>query len=295
MALPGYMRYDSYELGRRGTTDELIPRGKRFLFRPYGETYLQLQANSLDLEDPDAIVGFANEFGLLTGGNFRFFNWLQFPSQLSFLGGIYAPRPTQDRELLSSPDERVSAFFLEEPNPGGETLEQFRLAARVIRDLVEAWRLIKGEVPPSELTWELAFAGTVRARDAPRILTRGLNSGLLSFHPRLEHLPSDRAETFALGPKTACLYEICCLELYTHIANQAVHRRCANERCRKLFVRKNLGERWRRARTKGVKYCSDRCENAQLQRESRRRRANAPVDSTNESDRSRDVNTSSSS
>lgn len=153
----------------------------------------------------------------------------------------------------------------------GETLDEFRFAARCIRDLFEAWRLIRRDIEPPDLRLQLPYFD-VSSEDATRLLTRGLNAGLVNLHPRLEPHTVEGTKTAGLWP-TPCLYEICCLELYTHIVSNAVHRHCANERCQKLFVRKELGARHRRARTKGLKFCSDRCADAQHQRESRARRA----------------------
>ncbi len=257
----------------------MIPRGKPFLARATGETYLQLHTDNLDLDDPAAILEFANEFGLLMGfhGYDRFFDWLQFPlADRAFVVSATA-LDELPRELLATPTlpARILRPAGRQGDRVGETLDEFRFAAHCIRDLIEAWRLISGVIEPANLSWQLPFAAPIPPEEAPRILTRGLNAGLANLHPRLEPLPAQPANPDTSRGPTVCLYEICCLELYTHIVSKAVYRRCANERCRKLFVRKNQGTAHRRSRTKGVKYCSDRCEYAQTQRVHRRRLASA--------------------
>lgn len=62
--LPRYVRFQRYELTlRRHWT--LVPHGDRFLAKACGETYLQLHADNLDLDNPESILGFANEYGAL--------------------------------------------------------------------------------------------------------------------------------------------------------------------------------------------------------------------------------------
>ncbi|MFD0078681.1 hypothetical protein ACFVIY_40555 [Streptomyces sp. NPDC127166] len=64
------------------------------------------------------------------------------------------------------------------------------------------------------------------------------------------------------------------LQLYNHLAENATIRTCANETCRRSFVRQCGRAEYGQNRTSGVKYCTRECPRAQAQRELRRRRKN---------------------
>jgi hypothetical protein len=74
------------------------------------------------------------------------------------------------------------------------------------------------------------------------------------------------------------VYSSCFLQLYNHLAEQAVVKQCANEPCGRPFVRQRGRANFDQYRMEGVKYCSRSCARAQAQRELRRRHKSAKQD-----------------
>lgn len=197
-----------------------------------------------------------------------------------------------------------NAIPLDEYTYGLETLAEFQAAAGFLQDAVSLWRIAQGELDPHGWTGQMiprldldAIATDALARApegfdaaaaraigvktaAMELVASLLEPGLGLFQPRLEiegaidrHLwgPRDLTDNswFALLP----LYSICCVELFNHISEAAQYRRCANERCQRLFVRQEGRATKGTRRSRGVLYCSAACAKAQTQREYRRRRA----------------------
>jgi hypothetical protein len=103
-------------------------------------------------------------------------------------------------------------------------------------------------------------------------LSTTLDFGLTPFHPLVafgDFVPTpDEVKTW-----TAPLYAVCCLEIFNHIAENATYRVCANETCRKTFVRQQGTATAGQYRTKGgVLYHTRACARAQAKREQRRRK-----------------------
>lgn len=97
-----------------------------------------------------------------------------------------------------------------------------------------------------------------------------LNYGLRVFTVRVER--PGWVPGVDQGAPRPDLYSALCLQLANHISDNAPVRRCANEACRRAFVRQRGGAEYGQYRTAGVIYCSPTCGNSQWQRDHRRRK-----------------------
>jgi hypothetical protein len=76
----------------------------------------------------------------------------------------------------------------------------------------------------------------------------------------------------SLNDRYPSILSVIFLQLYNHLAEDATIRECANETCRRNFVRQRGRAEYGQNRTSGIKYCTRECARAQAQRELRRRR-----------------------
>jgi hypothetical protein len=263
-----------------------------------GETYLRLL--ELDLKDSAAILTFVNTFGLL-GVNDPFREWPFFETLPNLNGGLqWGLRKIRKAAAdVIAGQERAQAEFVAafmgfelKPDEGlwseVETLAEFRVGAKYIRDAARIWMSIQSGDDPISLEFESPLSEEVEGFGSPlaailEFLDVFFAQGLEPFHPGVQVESSATSDDVpATGKKLqivadptratgSALYAICCAELYNHILENAEYRSCANETCGRLFVRQSGRAQFGQHRTRGVKYCSASCARAQAQRAFRRR------------------------
>ena len=266
-----------------------------------GETYLRLA--EIDLDDDDQVLDFASTFGFLDiraldpprlsrqwWGNaraveppvplraLRFYPGFGDHSRHASLDG------TLREEVLRSSEaaRRTAPVWLV-----AETIEEFRWAARAICDLRQAWRCLRDGLDPREVDWRnprLPGAALDRGHAdwlVAEFFERTLRDALAGFSLRV-WLVDSATERAALRahtrpePPDVTLYEVMCLELFRHIAEDASYKRCANPSCGHVFVRQEGGAMHGQSRMTGVKYCTRTCASAVAQRRYRTKRRARP-------------------
>lgn len=239
---------------------------------PAGEVYLELAA--VDLDDEPAILAFANRFGVL-GVRARDF------AALRYVGGFFAQKRHElESAVLRARESEAprgwNAETLWGESAWAETLTEFRYGARCLRDLTTARRVAEGTLDLDAAVWEAIPPddSDLEFRDAVgHFLERSLNAGLESFSPHVFVLYTDEVaatpERWSTRGAHAPLYNRLCLELYNHIAEGAVYRRCANETCRQMFVRQRGRAQAGQHRSKGVRFCTKQCAKTVTQRKYR--------------------------
>jgi hypothetical protein len=265
---------------RAEANDEEFDRGDADEVSGIGEIYLELA--NLDLDDEQAILRFVRRFGVLGIAHEHFALFRSLPGLASaVLPALAAAWPT---ERFNQTVEEYLERRGDGPNTTlVETLEEFRFGARVLRDLVTAARISQLDEPPVAVSWEsvpeqamrekradLADYGIeldARGESVDIFLRQVLTDGLRPFQPRLIYAGQEAADELREAP----LYAICCLELFNHVVENAQVRICANETCRRPFVRQRGRAEQGQHRRRGVKFCSNHCARAQAQREHRRR------------------------
>lgn len=262
-----------------------------------GETYLRLA--DVDLDDPEAILSFVATYGPLGGAD----AYRAFMREAAFrIANVYRGQLDPAME-----DEKKKRVLREEQRgttdsvwPSDtlrfhftETLDEFRFAARCLRDFTSAWQMFRDGTAASNVHWispqqsdpellnEDAFPLILLSVMLPECFLRSF-SPHISFHwspllpaGPLSDLPPRHGGTSidpSRRPLGAPLYSICALELFNHIVGNAEYRICANERCRRTFVHQHGRSEKSQRRSRGVLYCSPSCARATAQRDYRRRR-----------------------
>lgn len=230
-----------------------------------GEAYLALAAISPD--NVGGILDFLNTYGELgVRGQYTLSSW-----EWSALA-----MPRQDEVI-------PLAEALKRSNGGeSDTLVEFEWAILLMRDLITALQIVRGERDHETAVWQCPLWEFRRhelesppwAEEGPRsLLETTLGVSLETFTPRLSFQSGDGTA----GPYSdlATAWHICCLEMFNHIVEAAPYKTCANETCGRLFVRQEGRAVHGQHRSTGVKYCSAECARAQAQRQYRRRKRGA--------------------
>ncbi len=259
---------------------------------------------AVDLDDDEAVLEFINQHGALE-------IYDPFGPEIGLQGTSIARRPypalsaypgfDYDRELydevtaLSAESNAARAALRgREPQPLPEahdvrpTIQEFRWAARCMKDLVQVHWCLREQRKPTEFDWENPLIqydielqragegeGFWRDFEMEDFLSETLELGLSGFSPRVvtrddlrPRRPRHWAEQFAASND---LWAVCCLELFNHIAQQATYKVCANERCGRPFVHQHGRSEYGQRRRAGVRFCSNTCARAQAQRAYKRR------------------------
>jgi hypothetical protein len=229
------------------------------------ETYIKLAA--LDPNDITAITDFANHYGQLD---------LRGEGIAAQGGDAFGFRGEGHPDLEAAYERAANAV-----GEGGftDTLTEIRWAILYMRDLISARRAVSGEINAAEHQWEAPFWKGMHELDSPpwtangpaATLSLALHVGLAPFQPRIDLVPEGTDQHQVFAGDDFGTWSLCCLELFNHILEDAIYKTCANETCGRLFVRQEGRAELGQYKSKGVKYCTSECANAQAQRAYRRR------------------------
>jgi hypothetical protein len=165
-----------------------------------------------------------------------------------------------------------------------ETLEEFRWGACAVRDLHAAWICLSDGSDPREVDWANQLMpgpgkdAAICQANVAEFFERTMRDALEGFSPRMWLVNPDKEHArygavSAPQPVDVTLFEALALELFSHVAEHASYKRCANPMCSKTFVRQDGGAAHRQSRMTGVLYCSRTCANSVAQRRHRQKRA----------------------
>ncbi|MFF3403530.1 hypothetical protein ACFYW6_34175 [Streptomyces sp. NPDC002659] len=188
-------------------------------------------------------------------------------------------------ELQSIPD----AGGDEQPYPFGMHRDLVRIYLQTAQEAITTWlacqkeggleKLVKPEITEENLA---SIQAQNEGHEPPWPPSLEYLEALLidSRISTLKYVLNDALSPFSIGigdlaDRSPTLYSVAFLQLYNHLVEGAVVRRCANETCRQNFVRQRGRAEYGQHRTTGVKYCSRECARAQAQRALRRRRKHA--------------------
>ncbi len=152
------------------------------------------------------------------------------------------------------------------PYQGGIPLhvDEIALRVRVVKRLGDHAKLFAAD-KDVRLAWK---DHGLSEQKAWQEFARYMNSALKPFHARVDDGSSVQLPS---------VFEVAVLQIFNDLTESATYRECANETCRRLFIRQRDSAAAGRskgyyARAEGVRYCSRRCANEQTQRDYRRRK-----------------------
>jgi hypothetical protein len=164
-------------------------------------------------------------------------------------------------------------------------LDEFILGASILRDAVRVWQAHTGalawdvvsrsmETDPSWLDVGVAFRddGTVDDASLVSFFCSAMNAALSTFSVHV-YASLDEARDTPEILWTAGTFECLALQLADHMRGHAAYAQCANETCRRFFVRQRTATGEVGPRQVGLRFCSQKCARAEAQRQYRRRNA----------------------
>ncbi|MFE3591397.1 hypothetical protein ACFXOY_28285 [Streptomyces niveus] len=235
---------------------------------PLPEDFYLRELMDLDLDDMASVADWMSRWGHFGDSFFEAATWDEEDMRL-----------LQDVLAIEHPDRA-----------GGEVHHDVvRLHARQAQKAISTWLACRQEGGLEQLVADGVTADHLAALRAenphlggawPRDL-KELSDVLISL--RLQHLErtlNAALHVFSVGIGTLSdrqptIYAAAFLQLYNHLAEDATIRECANETCRRVYVRQRGRAEYGQNRTSGTKYCTRECARAQAQRQHRRRKAAA--------------------
>lgn len=195
-----------------------------------------------------------------------------------------------DIDLIDYPDEVRDEFAAipreypsEELRFGGVHRDMVTIHLAKAHTAVTTWLACQREggleeqVEPEVTEEKLVEFNTRNATAGSPLTLEGLRGFLIEYNlSEMETIIQAALTPFSIGfgdltDRNPTVYSVAFLQLYNHMAEGAVARRCENETCRRYFVRQRGRAEYGQYRTSGVKYCCRECARAQAQRALRRR------------------------
>ena len=234
------------------------------------ELYLR-QLRDLDLSSADEIARFCTQYGDLRGTDWSEVlpaEWLESPEPTPKLNKSFEQQYPFLREIREQTEE-----YLESGVDDAFHVEEFRIRAKLLRDMTRTWLELKGVLTRGDVLygWESKWWGVPTSLEAALsdFLIPVLNRGLAPFHFRAE-LRSDLVDR----PRFEKLYNVVCLQLANDISTNAVYHRCANAVCGRIFNR-HIGGARHAPHSEGALCCGPSCTNSRNQRMFRDRQKRA--------------------